>query len=151
MKKVQDIMVKEVVFVKPEAKVTEVAQLISKYRIHGVPVIEKDKVVGIITETDFFVKGEPHLYLPSYIDFLNKAKFAHTLTPDKKKTMKKLIKTTARDIMSTDCFTVMPDLEVKELLKLIIAKHYFTVPVVDKEGKLIGIVTQNDILNIINL
>ncbi len=63
----------------------------------------------------------------------------------------KLLRTMAEDIMTTDCFTVTPDLSAKELLKLIIAKHYFTIPVVNKEGKMVGIVTQNDILNIINL
>lgn len=144
-------MVKEVISVEPDAKVTEVAQLISKYRIHGVPVVEKGKVVGIITETDFFVKDQHDIYLPSYIEFLNKAKFANKISIDKRKTINKLLKAKAKDIMTVDCFTVMPGLEVKELLKLIIAKHYFTIPVTDKDGKMVGIVTQNDILNIINL
>ena len=151
MVKVKDIMVKEVISVAPDAKVTEVAQLISKYRIHGVPVVGKGKIVGIITETDFFVKDQPDIYLPSYIEFLNKAKFADKISMGKRKTINKLIKAKAKDIMTADCFTVMPDLAVKELLKLIIAKHYFTIPVADKDGKMVGIVTQNDILNIINL
>jgi CBS domain-containing protein len=151
MVKVKDIMVKEVISVKPETKIIEAAQLISKYRIHGIPVVEKGKIVGIITETDFFVKDQPDIYLPSYIEFLNKAEFASKIPFTKRSTINKLLKAKAKDIMTTDCFTVMPDMEVKELLKLIIAKHYFTIPVADKDGKIVGIVTQNDILNIISL
>lgn len=149
MAKVKDIMVKEVISVKSETKIIEAAQLISKYRIHGIPVVENGKVAGIITETDFFVKDQPDLYLPSYIEFLNKAEFASKISLAKRRAINKLLKAKAKDIMTADCFTVMPDLEVKELLKLIIAKHYFTIPVVDKDGNMVGIVTQNDILNII--
>jgi CBS domain-containing protein len=150
---VKQIMTKKVISVEPKTKVTDVAQLLTKHRIHGVPVVEGGKIMGIITETDFFIKDKEltNLYLPSYIDFLKKAKFAHKVSLGKKSKINKLLKAKAEDIMTADCFTVSPTLDAKELLKIIIAKKYFTIPVVNKEGKLTGIVTQSDIINLIKL
>ena len=144
---VKDIMTAEIISVKKKTKVLEAAEVITKYRVHGLPVVEKDKVVGIITETDFFIDELSGLYLPSYIDFLKKAKFAHKVSMGKKKTINKLLKAKAEDIMTADCFTVFETLEVRELLKILIAKKYFTIPVVNKDRKIVGIVTQSDILN----
>jgi len=55
--KVKDIMTKDVIFVSPETKINKVADKLIKHRIHGVPVIKEGKLVGIITETDFFTKN----------------------------------------------------------------------------------------------
>jgi CBS domain-containing protein len=49
----RDIMTPKVYTVFPEATVQEVAQLLSRERISGVPVIDRSgKVIGVVTETD---------------------------------------------------------------------------------------------------
>ena len=72
--KVNDIMIRKVFFVFPETKIREAAALMEEYRVHGLPVVEEEKVVGIVTETDFFVRGLSGFYLPSYIDFIKNIK-----------------------------------------------------------------------------
>ncbi len=55
--KVSEIMTKEVFTIKDSATIEEVALLMYKNRIGGVPVVaenEPQKIVGIITETDIF-------------------------------------------------------------------------------------------------
>src|SRR6266496_3574605 len=53
----RDIMTRTVYSISPEASVQEVAQLLSRKSISGVPVIDKDaKIIGIVTEADIIGK-----------------------------------------------------------------------------------------------
>ena len=70
--KVKQIMVKKVISASPDTEIIKVAELLTINRIHGLPIISNNIVLGIITETDFFVKDLAQVYLPSYIDFLKK-------------------------------------------------------------------------------
>ena len=148
---VKKIMTKKVIFVKPSNKVVEVADLLTAHRIHGVPVVDKGKVVGIITETDFFVKDVPNLFIPSYIDFLKQSKFAHKVSKKKKQEMDKLLDAKAEDIMTKNCFTVRENMEVSELIKIFKEKKLFTFPVVNKAQKIVGVITQADIIKLIKI
>ena len=47
-----DLMIKDPITVAPNADIEIAAQLIYNYKIGGMPVVEKGRVVGIITETD---------------------------------------------------------------------------------------------------
>ncbi|PLX79633.1 MAG: hypothetical protein C0616_10685 [Desulfuromonas sp.] len=52
----------------------------------------------------------------------------------------------AKDIMTTDVQSVGPETELEELSKLFIAQNKQALPVIDQEGKLIGLVSQNDLV-----
>ena len=47
-----DLMIKNPITVSPDDDIEIGAQLIYKHKISGIPVVKKDKLVGIITETD---------------------------------------------------------------------------------------------------
>jgi CBS domain-containing protein len=51
---IHDIMTRDVVVVAPDTPITEVAQQLLDRRIGGVPVVQGDQVVGVITESDLF-------------------------------------------------------------------------------------------------
>jgi CBS domain-containing protein len=53
---------------------------------------------------------------------------------------------TARDIMTTVLLTVTPDTTVGELGRLFLDKGISGAPVLDAEGRLFGIVTENDLI-----
>lgn len=54
---VRDIMRHDVVSVASDQTIQDVAEALTKRSIHGVPVIDRDStVVGIVTESDFFMK-----------------------------------------------------------------------------------------------
>ena len=89
--KVKDIMKKEVIFVSPDTKINEVANVLTKNKIHGIPVIEDEKVAGIITTTDFFIKNSPNFYLPSYIDFIKDFKVKSKSSGQEKKQLEILM------------------------------------------------------------
>jgi len=50
---IEDVMVRNVATISPEASVRQAALFLEKYRIGCLPVVIEDKLVGIITDTDF--------------------------------------------------------------------------------------------------
>ncbi len=55
--------------------------------------------------------------------------------------------TTAKDIMTRNVVTVTPDTTIETLAALLIEHHISGAPVVDAEGRLFGIVTENDLIS----
>jgi CBS domain-containing protein len=53
----------------------------------------------------------------------------------------------ASDVMVSPVVTVRPSASVKELAKLLVERHISAVPVVDDQGKVIGIVSEGDLLH----
>ena len=51
----------------------------------------------------------------------------------------------AKDLMRSDVFTVRDDQSVDELVDLLVREHIHGCPVVDKDGELVGVVTQQDV------
>lgn len=52
----------------------------------------------------------------------------------------------ARNIMTTDVLTVSPETSISELSKMLENRKIGGVPVVDKDGRLVGVITQNDLV-----
>jgi CBS domain-containing protein len=52
----------------------------------------------------------------------------------------------ARDIMTRNIYTISPEASVQEVAQLLSRERMSGAPVVDKDGKLLGIVTQADII-----
>jgi len=148
--KVEDIMTKEVIFVFPETKINEVAGILTKHRIHGVPVVREGKLVGIITETDFFTKDPLSIYLPSYVNFIKDLKLGKKVSGDQKEKFKKIVNAVASDIMTKKCVTVSPEAKITELVSLFQKNKLSLLPVINEDNSLAGIVALADIINLIN-
>ena len=52
----------------------------------------------------------------------------------------------ARDIMTTEVLTVSPETSIAELSKILENRKIGGVPVVDQGGRLVGVITQNDLV-----
>jgi CBS domain-containing protein len=50
----------------------------------------------------------------------------------------------ARDLMQTDVLVVHEDLSARELFEIFVLEHVTGAPVVDRDGRFVGIVTQED-------
>ena len=58
MLSIKDMMIKNPLTAKPETTILEVSKLLASKEFHSLPVVDKDKLVGIITTTDllnFFI------------------------------------------------------------------------------------------------
>jgi len=52
----------------------------------------------------------------------------------------------ARDIMTTDVLTVSPETSISEMSKILENRKIGGVPVLDKGGRLVGVITQSDLV-----
>lgn len=136
----RDIMAKDVAFVRRDTPLGEVAELMGLRWISGVPVTDEDrKVVGVISEKDFLSRmGEagPKNFMTVIANCL-RAKGCIALPIRAKK---------ARDIMSSPAVTVLEDSTYSEITGLMAQRAINRVPVTDQEGRLIGIITRNDLI-----
>ncbi|MEA2089081.1 MAG: CBS domain-containing protein [Patescibacteria group bacterium] len=151
--RIKNIMAKKVIFVLPDTNISETAKLMEKHRIHGIPVVDKKQVVGIITETDFFVRDSYNFHLPSYINFVKDSEANNYIKDDSKKKIKieKFLNIKAKDIMAKKCVTVDADMEIKKLLQIIKKTKLQIFPVVNKNKILVGIVALPDIIKLLKI
>jgi CBS domain-containing protein len=145
--KVKDIMTKEVISVKKKTSLKEAAGILAKMRIHGMPVVDdKEKVIGVITESDFFTKDSSNIFLPTFLDFINKEKADLNENDDSSDLDQK---SEVEDIMTSECETVPPELSLDDLILMFKTKNYNSFPVVDERNVLVGIVTIMDVIRLL--
>lgn len=143
---IEEIMTEDVAAVDADMSVTEVAAIVAEKRIHGVPVIDKErKVLGIITETDFFNKDSSNmLYIPQMINAFRDE--SEKVGKEENKVLESVVQVTAKDIMTKNCLTVHPETSIEEFIVLIKKNGFNTFPVTNDEGVLVGIVTVFDMI-----
>ena len=144
--KVSDIMTREVITVKKETPLKEAAGILAKLRIHGMPVTDdNNKIEGIITESDFFMKDNSNIYLPTFFEFIKKGG-AYASKGINTEQLDKISK--VKDIMTGDCVTINSNASVEQLVHLFQEKKFNSLPVVNDEGLLMGIVTIMDVIKL---
>ncbi|MBI2065406.1 MAG: CBS domain-containing protein [Candidatus Yanofskybacteria bacterium] len=140
----KDLMTKEVVSVHPETNLLDVAKILAEHNFDGVPVIDNDsKVVGIVTEYDLINKTSA-VHLPTLQIVLRnlpqfKAEESHF--------QEEILSLKVSDIMNKDPLTIEADLPYDEIIKLFKEHHKVNpIPVVDKDHKIIGVISRFDVL-----
>jgi CBS domain-containing protein len=144
--KIKDIMTKDVISVGPNDSISKVSDILFQNRFHGLPVVEGKKVVGIITEDDFFLKNYDDLYLPSYIRFIKENRIADNLPKETQEKIKRLLGAQVKDLMTANPLAISMETEIPEFMNLIKKTKFTTFPVVDENKDLAGIVTLADVL-----
>ena len=140
----KDIMTRDVITVSPEDKVEEVARLLVENKISGIPVVdEENHVVGIITEKDLMVKAS-ELKVPFYVTLFDSIIFLEN--PMRfNNDLKKYTASRVKDVMNTKIQAVEEDTPVSKIVEIMQGRGINRVPVL-RNGKLVGIITRNDIL-----
>lgn len=143
---VKDIMTKEVITVTEDDTVEKCANLLNTHDLSGLPVVDSEGYVkGIITEGDL-IKHNTKVEVPAFLEILGGIFYLDN--PNKyyenvKKSMGHFVKT----VMTDDVITVNSDEEIDASAKLLVRKKVKKAPVVDEDGKLIGIISRKDIIN----
>src|SRR5262245_22283124 len=136
-----DLMVKNVVTVRPEASVQDIASSLLANRISAVPVVtEKGELVGIVSESDLLhrVESGTERRRSRWFAFLAGTEtLAHEYVKSHGRT--------AADIMTQPVITASPKLSLNELAHLLESRRIKRVPIVDR-GKLVGIVSRADLV-----
>ena len=138
---VQDVMTKHVITATPDGDLHEVARIISKHNIGGMPVVdEKRRVLGVISQSDILiVAGTPTRH--AFKDFVLKK--LGVPIPARKAGDK------VKDVMSVPPITCKGNDDLRDVAVLLDERRIKRIPVIDDEGTLIGLITRSDIIRFI--
>lgn len=119
MQTIQDVMTPDVQIISPEDSVRRAAQMMDEFNVGSIPVVDGDKLVGMITDRDITVRSTAAGQAPE--------------------------STRVGDVMSTDVRTCYAGQTVDEVLGQMGDVQIRRVPVVDQAShSLIGIVSLGD-------
>ena len=120
MQTIQDVMTPDVQCISPEETVRRAAQMMDEYNVGSIPVVDGDKLVGMITDRDITVRST-----------------AAGQSPES---------TRVGDVMSTDVRTCYSNQQVDEVLGQMGDVQIRRVPVIDEQShQLVGIVSLGDL------
>ena len=135
----KDVMTAKVISVTPTTSLKETALAMATHGISGIPVIdERETVVGVISEKDFLfhmVEKKTHSIMHIIAQCLStKGCIAIPMRTGH-----------AKDIMTSPAQTVSESTPIFEIASIFAEKDINRVPVVDKDGHLVGMVARADI------
>ncbi|MEI5098375.1 CBS domain-containing protein [Streptomyces sp. PmtG] len=144
-RKVGSVMTSDVVTARYDTPFKEVAQLLARHRISGLPVVDADGcVIGVLSETDLMLRqaeAEDPYAPPRGVRWPK-------LLPGARKRETKARARTAGELMSRPAFTVYADGTIAEAARTMARHRVERLPVVDDEDRLVGIVTRRDLLQV---
>lgn len=127
---VEKWMTREVITVPPHEKIIDAFELMQGRGIRHLPVIDDGELKGLVTDRDIRLA-----LIPSPL-----------ATPEDRVYHLGALER-VDEIMTTDLFTVAPNTTIEEAAKLMAQHKIGAVPVVS-QGKLVGILTETDILRV---
>lgn len=143
---VKDLMTEKVITVNEDMTLDKVAEILSENRISGVPVVDQEnRVIGLITEADIISQTET-VKTNAFKELLR-----HLLgEPVPRRSGKSLSELKVKDVMTSPPLTASPDMDIREVARILDEKRIKRLPVVDKEGRLIGIISRQDIVRFLS-
>ncbi|OZH54871.1 phosphoribulokinase [Hydrocoleum sp. CS-953] len=142
---VSDVMSYNPISVTEEMPLKEAIKILAEQRISGLPVVnEKGKLVGIVSETDLMWQ-ESGATPPPYIMLLDSVIFLENPARYEKEIHKALGETVG-EVMTKNPLTTTPEQLLSAAAKLMHERNIHRLPVLDENGKVIGILTRGDII-----
>ena len=124
---VKDFMTRKVVYISPDTTIAHVADMMREQKLHRLPVIENDQLVGLVTE------GTIAEASPSKATSLSIYEMNYLLN-----------KTKVGDVMIRDVVTISQFASLEDATYLMLKNKIGILPVVDNE-QLYGVITDRDI------
>ena len=118
-KTIRDLMTSNPTTIEPDKTVVDAAKLMDDEDAGLIPIVEGQKLVGTITDRDIAIRV-----------------VAEGKDPQSAK---------VRDVMTSRLITVDPDQDLDEALRLMAEHQVRRLPVVEEDGKIVGIVAQADV------
>ena len=116
---IKDVMTAQVTTIKPNTRLEEIARIMRDEDIGAVPVAEADRLVGMVTDRDIVLRG--------------------VAEGDEVQSR------TARDVMSAKILYCREDQSIDEVLKNMGDMQVRRLPVIDRQDRLVGIVSLGDL------
>jgi CBS domain-containing protein len=144
----RDIMTTPVITVPPSMTVKDLAALFRDKRIGGAPVVDEDRLVGIVTEGDLMAI-DADVQMPHWFELFDSIIYLGSQKKFKEQ-LEKASAATVEQLMTDEVRSVAPDDEARVAATLMHKHRFDRVPVVEGEA-VVGIVTRHDIMKILGL
>jgi CBS domain-containing protein len=115
---VRDAMTSNPKAIQPSTTAQEAARLMKSEDVGPLPIVEGDRLVGVVTDRDLAIRV-----------------LAEGKSPE----------TAVSEIASRDVVTVDPDQSLQEAARLMAEHQVRRLPVVEEDGKLVGLLAQADV------
>ena len=139
----KDIMSTTVITFTPDTEIIAAARVLLEKRINGAPVVEGDRLVGILSQTDL-VAQQKILSLPSLFTIFDS--FIPLRSYEKiDQEMRKISAMTVGEAMTAKPVAVQPDTPISDIAQIMVEKKIHTLPVVEGD-RLVGVVGKEDVL-----
>lgn len=142
-----DIMPQGVPPVEPTTSVAQVLRVMADYDVAGVAVVEKDEIVGIITESDI-VQRQADVDAPAAVPFLDAIFVADAGRPYAEE-VRRALALDARMLMSSPVTSIRHDATLEETATVMSDLDLHPLPVVDDADRYLGIVSRRDLVRVI--
>ncbi len=140
----KDIMTSAVITVKPDTSIEDLASLLVKHGISGVPVVDDaGSLYGIVTENDLISRNK-RLHIPTVISFLDAAIYLES-SRRFEEDVKRLAATRVSEICVRKVVTISEDTSLVDIATIMDEKKVHLLPVV-KGGKVTGVVGKRDVV-----
>jgi acetoin utilization protein AcuB len=126
--RIRDVMIKNPITIDSDTYVLDAQKIMKENNIRRLPIVDKGKLVGIVTQHDLLAAS------PSSATSLSVHELNYLLSKMK-----------VKEVMHKNPVTLSPDTPFEEALKVGQEKKIGSFPVVDN-GKLVGIATESDIV-----
>jgi CBS domain-containing protein len=143
---VEKIMSRSVITCEPETDISEVARLIWENDVSSIPVTERGRVVGMVTDYDL-ISRQTEFDGPIYLPFIDV--FFQVPGTGNPEQLRRILATTARELMSYPVITLHPGDSVQEAATIMYERRINAIPVVDRDELLVGIIARADIVQMI--
>ena len=132
---VSSVMTPDVVTVSPLATYKEIALRMSEHRVSALPVVDQDgRVAGLVSQADLLLKEERPAAGPG-------GPLIHPHGDAARATGRN-----AAAVMTSPAVTIGPEATLTEAARLMHRRRVKRLPVVDRDGRLLGIVSRSDLL-----
>jgi CBS domain-containing protein len=139
-RRVSDVMTTSVVTVDRITPYQEIDRLLTERGISGVPVLMMGRhVAGVVSEADLLAAED---------ETARQARIASTIGRRWRLHKQPHVSLTAGSLMTQPAVTIGPDATIPAAARLMNTHHIRRLPVIDEEGKLVGIVSRRDLLSV---
>ncbi len=129
---VRDWMKSNVITIEADASMDMAIRLLKEHNIGMLPVMRAGELVGIVTDRD-----------------IKRHSASEATTLDIHELIYLISKIKVSDIMSRKPITVKPDYTVEETAEILLKEKISGVPVVNDQGKPVGVITKSDLFKVI--
>lgn len=123
-------MTKDVVSVNTTHKISDVKNLMEQHNIHHVPVVSNKKIIGLLTGVDILRVSFSQLFTQS--DRFNEEQLDNSAKIE--------------EIMTKDIKLIQEQQSVREAADILSKVHFNSLPVINSNEELVGIITSKDLI-----